>query len=142
MAEFFSIPVQTVAQGQNVLFTDTVNNCKKSCWIMHREDSGIVTLRAPQNQCAKYLVDFSGNIAVATGGTVGAIAVAIAIDGEALQSTNMVVTPTVEGAFFNVSSQAYITVPCGCCVTISIENTSVATAISVGNANLTVNRTA
>ena len=48
MAEFFSIPIQTVAQGQNVLFTDTVSPCKKSCFIMHREDSGIVTLRAPQ----------------------------------------------------------------------------------------------
>lgn len=142
MAEFFSIPIQTVAQGQNVLFTDTVSPCKKSCWIMHREDSGIVTLRAPQGQCAKYLVDFSGNIAVAAGGVVGPISVAIAIEGEPLQSTNMIVTPAAIGDYFNVSAQAYITVPCGCCVTIAVENTSAATAIDVQNANLTVTRVA
>lgn len=142
MLEIFSIPIQTVAQGQNVLFTDTVSPCRRNCWIMHREDSGIVTLRAPQNQCAKYIVDFSGNITVAAGGTLGAVSVAIAIDGEPLQSTNMIVTPTVIGDYYNVSSQAVITVPCGCCVTIAVENTSAITAIDVQNANLTVTRVA
>lgn len=138
MAQFVSVPIQTVAIGQNILFTETpvCGNCN----IMHRDDSGIVTLRAPRNQCARYLVDFSGNIAVATGGTVGAISVAIAIEGEPLQSTNMIVTPAAIGEYFNVSSQAYINVPCGCCVTVAVENTSAATAIDVQSANLTVTR--
>ena len=42
---------------------------------------------------------------------------------------------------FNVSSQAYIDVPCGCCVTIAVENTS-DQAIEVQNANLIVVRVA
>lgn len=138
MAQYTANAIQTVAIGQNILFTETP--VCGNCWIMHREDSGIVTLRAPQNQNARFLVEFSGNIAVATGGTVGAISVAIAIDGEPVQSTNMIVTPAAIGDFFNVSSQAYINVPCGCCVTVAVENTSAATAIDVQNANLTVSR--
>lgn len=139
MAEFVNVPIQTVAIGQNVLFMDepVCGNCN----IMHREGSGIVTLRAPQNQCARFLVGFSGNITVAEDGTVGAISVAIAVDGEPLQSTNMIVTPAAIGDYFNVSSQAYINVPCGCCVTVAVENTSAETAIDVQNANLTVVRT-
>lgn len=138
MAQYTNVPIQTVAIGQNVLFSDTP--VCGNCWIMHREDSGIVTLRAPERQNARFLVDFSGNITVATGGTVGAISVAIAVSGEHLQSTNMIVTPAAIGDYFNVSSQAYINVPCGCCVTIAVENTSAETAIDVQNANLTVTR--
>lgn len=139
MAQYVANAIQTVAIGQNVLFTDTpvCGNCN----IMHREGSGIVTLRSPEKQCARFLVDFSGNITVAEDGTVGAISVAIAVSGEPLQSTNMIVTPAAIGDYFNVSSQAYINVPCGCCVTIAVENTSAETAIDVQNANLTVTRT-
>lgn len=138
MAEYTANAIQLVAVNQNVQFTDTpvCGNCN----IMHREGSGIVSLRAPQNRCARYLVGFSGNIAVPTGETVGAISVAIAIDGEPLLSTQMIVTPAAVDEYFNVSSQAYINVPCGCCVTVAIENTS-DIPINVQNANLTVART-
>lgn len=138
MAEFVANTIQTVAAGQNVLFTDTpvCGNCN----ILHREGSGIVTLRAPQNRSARFLVGFSGNIAIAEDGTVEAISIAIAVDGEPLQSTNMIVTPAAVGDYFNVSSQVYISVPCGCCVTVAVENTSTQ-AIDVQNSNLTVVRT-
>lgn len=143
MAEFTAVPIQTVAIGQNILFTETPE--KGNCFIMHREDSGIVTLRAPQNQCAKYLVGFSGNITVAPadeGGVLNPVSAAIAIDGEPLQSTEMIATPAAIGDYFNISSQAYITVPCGCCATVAVENTSTGTAIGIQNANLTVARVA
>lgn len=141
MAQYSANAVQTVALNQNILFTDTP--VRGNCFIMHREGSGIVSLRAPQNQCARFLVEFSGNIAVAaTGGTVGPISVAIAVDGEPLLSSNMIVTPTAAGAYFNVSSQEYINVPCGCCATVAVENTSAESPIDVQNANLTVTRVA
>lgn len=143
MAQFTAIAPATVAIGQNIIFTETP--VKGNCFIMHREDSGIVTLRAPQNQCARYLVEFSGNITVAPadeGGVLGPVSVAIAIEGEPLQSTNMIATPAAIGDYFNVSSQAYINVPCGCCVTVAVENTSTGTAIEVQNASLSVARVA
>ena len=90
---------------------------------------------------------FGANIAVATGGTVGPISVAIAIDGEPIPSTTMTVTPAAVGEFFNVSRTVFIDVPCGCCVTIAVENTSttaagVAIPIDVSNANTVVERVA
>ena len=142
MAEFTSVLLQTVEENQNVLFTETPI-CPTRC-ITHRKGSGIVRVSGNKNsgqQRARYLVSFSGNIQIPTGGTVGEISVAIAIDGEPLASTEMIVTPTVVEAFFNVSSQAYIDVPCDCCVTVAVENTS-DQAIEVQNANLIVVRVA
>ena len=139
--EIVSNPIQLVEQGQNVQFTETAVRSCKPC-VKHREGSGIVTLRGLTNQCnARFRVSFSGNIAIPTGGTVGAISVAIAVDGEPLQSTRMIVTPAAVENFFNVSAQAYIDVPRGCCATVAVENTSTQ-AIQVQNANLIVTREA
>lgn len=54
--------LQTVEANQNVLFTDTA--VCGSCSIIHRDGSGLVTLRAlPNNQCrARFRVTFGGNI--------------------------------------------------------------------------------
>lgn len=142
MAEFVSTATQTVALGQNVLFTETVG-CNKSCNIMHREGSGIVTLRGPNNCCntAKYRVSFGGNITVGEDGTLGEISVAIALAGEPLYSSTATVTPAAIGDFFNVYTSAIISVPCNCCLTVAVENASTTdTAIDVANANLIVER--
>ena len=81
------------------------------------------------------MVSYSGNIQIPTGGTVESISLAIAIDGEPLQSTRMIVTPAAVENFINVSAQAYEDVPRGCCVTVAVQNTS-AQAIEVQNSNL------
>lgn len=138
MAEFVAIALQEVAENQNVLFTETPICPTKG--IMHREGSGIVRVNGG-NTRARYLVSYSGNIQIPTGGTVGEISIAIAIDGETLASTQMIVTPAAVENLFNVSAQAYIDVPCGCCATIAVQNTS-DQAIEVQNANLIVVRVA
>ena len=139
MAEFTGILLQSVGQGENIVLTEAPisgNNC-----IVHREGSGIVKLRGITNQCrARYSVSFSGNIQIPTGGTVEAISLALAVDGEPLQATKMIVTPSAVENFFNVSAQAYINVPRGCCSTVAIQNTSGQT-IEAQNSNLVVNRT-
>ena len=138
--EITSIALQTVEENQNVLFFETPICPTRG--IIHREGSGIVRVSGNGSQGrARYLVSFSGNIQIPAGGTVGEISVAISIDGESLASTEMIVTPTALEAFFNVSAQAYIDVPCGCCATIAVENTS-DQAIEVQNANLIVVRVA
>lgn len=140
MAEFTAITLAEVAENQNILFTETPVCPTKG--ILHRPGSGIIRVSGNGSQCrARYLVSFSGNIQIPTGGTVGEISVAISIDGEALASTQMIVTPAAVENLFNVSAQAYIDVPCGCCATIAVENTS-DQAIEVQNANLIVVRVA
>lgn len=158
MAEFASNPVQLVEPGQNVLL-DTVIPCNKG-YVYHRNQSGLVILRGIvkcQSACfARYQVTFNGNIALPDGATVGPISVALAIDGEPIQTSNAIATPAATAAdpptsanFFNVTSTAIITVPKGCCFGVAVENTSgpaaaggVAPEILVRNANLTVSRIA
>lgn len=143
MAEYVYPLDQTIASGNNVLLQDSIP-CNKG-YVIHRNGSGILTLRGiVNNPCAKfarYFVEFNGNIAVPAGETPGEISLALAIDGEALQTSLARVTPTVAEAFFNVTSVAYITVPAGCCVTIAVENTS-NIPIVAANSNLVVNRVA
>jgi hypothetical protein len=86
-------------------------------------------------------VSFGGNIAIPTGGTVGPISLAIAIDGEPVLATTMIVTPAAVEQFFNVKSSVFIDVPRCCCSQISVTNTS-DEAIEVQNANLIITREA
>lgn len=140
MAEYTQAAATAIPAGQNIPFNETAVR-GKAC-IQHREGAGIVTLRGLTNQCsAMYLVNFSGNIAVPTGGTVGPISVAIAVDGEPLASATGIVTPAAVEEFFNVAVAAMVCVPRGCCVTVAIENTS-GIEITAQNSNLLVTRTA
>ena len=144
MAEFTSNAVQTVAVGQNVLFTDTAVPCTRG-YVIHREGSGIVTLRGivnnPCGNFARYKIFFGGNIAIPTGGSVDPISVALTIDGEAIPTSSAIVTPAATGDFWNISESLYVTVPRECCYTIAVENTS-NQAIEMQNANLIIERTA
>lgn len=144
MAEFTSNAVQIVGEGQNVLFTDTAVPCNRG-YIIHREGSGIVTLRGavsnPNGCFARYKIFFGGNVAVPTGGTADPISVALAIDGETVPTSSAIVTPAAVGDYWNISESLYVTVPKGCCYTIAVENTS-NQSIAIQNANLIVERTA
>lgn len=141
-AEYSRIAAQTVAVDENVLFNNGCRACRKG-FIQHRDDSGIFFLKGSSNGCrAVYRVTFNGNIAIATGGTVEPISVALTINGEALGNATATVTPTVAEAFFNVSVTTFIEIPCGCCVTVSVENVSGTTAIDITNANVIFDRVA
>lgn len=139
MAEYSYAALQTVEAGQNVLFNETP--VAPSRCIVHRDGSGIVTLRGLTNgQCrARFRVSFGANIAIPTGGTVGAISVALAIAGEPLPASKAIVTPAAADNYFNVYIDTFVDVPAGCCVTVAVENT-IDQAISVQNANLIVTR--
>lgn len=149
MAEFAFNPVQLVEPNQNVIL-DTVIPCNKG-YVFHRDQSGIVILRGivncPNACFARYQVTFNANIAIPEDGTVAPISVALAIDGEPVQTSRAIVTPAAADEYFNVTSTAIITVPRGCCFTVAVENTSalvdgIAPEINVQNANLTVARIA
>lgn len=140
MAEYTANTLQNVLTNQNVLFTDTPICGNNS--ITHREGSGLITLRGVTCQSrARFKINFGGNIAVPTGGTVEAISMAIAINGEAVPTTTMIVTPAAVSEFFNVGASIFIDVPAGCCVNVSVKNTSTQ-AIDVQNANIIVERVA
>lgn len=131
---------QTVSVDQIVVFTETAVRGNGS--IMHREGSGIVTLRALTTQCrARFKVSFGANIAVPTGETVGPVTLALAINGEGVPTSSMIETPAAVEEFNNVYSSLFIDVPNGCCTQISVENIGTIPVV-VQNANLIVERVA
>lgn len=151
MAEYIQSPgtAQNVPFGQNLLLIDSIP-CPKG-YVVHRNGSGILTLRGITPNCfARYKVTFNGNIAIPTDGTVAAIATALAIDGEPLQSSRAIVTPAAVEQYFNVTNTAIITVPKGCCYTVAVENVNAGVdgnivdeqTISIADGNLVVSRIA
>lgn len=152
MAEFTYNAVQEIPASGAAIFNTSIG-CNKG-YVLHRPESALITLRGiVNNPCARfarYRVTFNGNIAVPTGGTAGAISIALAINGEAINTSNAIVTPAAVDEYFNVTSTAFIDVPVGCCVSISVKNTSTSTdpattpapTIEMQNANLVVTREA
>lgn len=131
---------QTVRANQNVLFTETA--VPGNCSIMHREGSGLVTLRGITNQCrARFRVTFGANVAIPTGGTVEPISLEIAINGEPVATTTMISTPAAVEEFNNIGRVLFLNVPSGCCTQVSVENTSEVDVV-VENASLIVERVA
>ena len=139
LAQFSNAFVQMIAANGNALFSESPVP-GKGC-IYHREGSGIVQLSGPTNgQCfARYLVIFSGNIAVATGGTAGPISIAISVEGEAQGDATATVTPAAVSDEFNVCLPTFVCVPRGKSATVSVKNISTQ-AIELQNASLIVTR--
>ena len=151
-AEYIYNEEQQVAFGSNLLLLDSIP-CPRG-YVLHDNGTGIVTLRGiVNNPCARfarYRVTANCNIAIPTGGTVGAIAIAIAQTGEEIPTSKAIITPAAVEQFWNVSVDKVITVPVGCCPSIAIENvlpgidpaTEVGGAILVRNLNVIVDRVA
>lgn len=146
MAEYSANAIQTVNPGESVIFTETAVPCQRG-FVRFREGSGSFLLSGwtPSKPCgrsaktASYLVDFGANISVPTGGTAGAISVAIAIDGATVPASEMIVTPAAVDEYFNVSRAVNVGVWKGCCETVSVRNLS-DQPIQVQNANIIFTR--
>lgn len=133
MIELINTAVQTVPIGQSVVYNATA--VRGGCAERHRQGSAQVTLTKP----GRYLVGFSGNIAVPEGESVGEISLGLTYDGEVLGGTLMRATPAAVEEYFNVSAQSYVVVPACCCVTVTVQNTG-ATPVLVDNPNITAVR--
>ena len=146
MAEYLANAVQTVTVGSPILFTASIP-CTRG-YIYHEDETGIFILRGITSNCfARYQVTYNGNIAVPTDGTVGPIAVAVAVNGEPRVTSRAIITPAAVDEYGNVTSTAIVTVPKGCCFSLSVravpaDETATTTAIEVQNSNLVINRIA
>jgi len=114
--------------------------------VVHDNMTPNITLRGivnnPCSMNAQYNVRFSGNIAVATGGTVGEIGLALSVDGYTYPLTYAAATPAAIGDNWHVSGDLTIDVPAGCCKTVTVVNASADTAINVQNLGVEVSRLA
>lgn len=154
--EFLYNPIQEVALNAPILF-DTSIPCNRGN-VYHEGNTGNFILKgantnSPCNCFAQYQVTFNGNIGIPEGGTVGPIAVALAVNGEPRLTSRAIYVPaaTAEtGNYGNVTATAIIKVPRCCCFSLSVDSVPAtvdptatpAPVIEVQNANLTITRIA
>lgn len=150
MAEYLHNEVQSVALNNPLLFDNSIP-CGKS-YIFHENETGIFILRGCTNNCfARYSVTYNGNISIPTGGEVTPIAIAISVNGEPRPTSTAIFTPQAVDEYGNVTSTAIITVPRGCCFSVSVRYIDATVtdpavtptpSINVQNSNLVINRIA
>lgn len=150
MAEYSAISEQLVSLNNPVVFTEAPIPCTKG-YVYHEDGTGIFTLRGITNNCfARYQVTFNGNVAIPEGGTTTPIALAISTQGEPRQTSRAIFTPTAAEDYGNLTSTAIVTVPRGCCFSLSVRavpgsddpTVTPAPSINVLNANLVISRIA
>lgn len=148
MPEYVENSVQTIALGESIPLDASIP-CT-SGYVIHEDGTGTFVLRGVSNRCsAMYKVTFNGNIAVPDGVTVGPIAIALALNGDARSASRAIVTPAADEEYFNVTTTGIITVPRGTAFTVSVKAVSALNpggtgtptpSLNVQNANLTIDK--
>ena len=81
---------------------------------------GILNLRGKTcNRFARYNVRLQANVQIPTGGAVTPIALGIAVNGAVIPESVAIVTPAAVAEYWHINTERTITVPAGCCVTIT-----------------------
>ena len=154
MAEYLTRDaVESVALNTAIPFVDSIP-CRRG-YVYHQSGTGIFVLRgivnSPTSCFARYNVEFTGNIAIPTGGAVTPIGIAIVVSGEQRYGSRSIYTPAAVDEYGNVTSRATIDIPKGCCFTVSVEyvngtvndpTTTPTPLINVVDGSLSISRTA
>ena len=118
MAKYLTSTDQNVALNGTFPFDVVSIPCNKGCVVPIA--TGVLTLKGDTaNRFARYEVDVQGNVSIPTGGTVTPLGVAITLNGVPIPDSVAIVTPAAVGDVWHINTSATITVPCGCCVSVS-----------------------
>lgn len=119
MARYLTSTDANVALNGTFPFDIVSIPCNKGCVIPIA--TGVLTLRGSNtNSFARYDVTAQGNVSVPVDGAVTPIAVAITINGVAIPDSVAILTPTAVGDVWHFNTSTKITVPSGCCVSVSV----------------------
>lgn len=118
MAKYVTSADDIVALGSTIPFDGVSIPCNTGNVIPL--STGILTLKGNTcNRFARYNVRVQGNIQIPEGGDVTPIAIGIAINGAVIPESVAIVTPAAAEEYWHVNTSVTITVPCGCCVSVS-----------------------
>lgn len=118
MAEYVTQADALVALNGTIPFSSVSIPCNRGNVIPLAV--GVLNLNGnTNNRFARYRVRVQGNIQVPTGGTVTPIALGITINGVVIPESVAIFTPQAVEEYGHISTDAIITVPCGCCVSVS-----------------------
>jgi len=120
MAEYITSTGQNVALNSPIPFDVVSIPCNKGCVVPIT--TGVLTLKGnTTNRFARYEVKAQANIAIPEGGAVTPIALAITLNGVAIPDSVAIITPAAAEDVWHVNTSTTVTVPCGCCVSVSAE---------------------
>lgn len=120
MAKYITSSDVNVGLNNTIPFDIVSIPCNKGCVVPIT--TGVLTLSGnTSNRFARYNVRVQGNIAVPEGGAVTPIAVAITLNGVPIPDSVAIVTPAAAEDVWHINTSTTITVPCGCCVSVSAE---------------------
>lgn len=118
MAKYITTSDNNVALNGVIPFNVVSIPCGRGCVVPVA--TGVITLKGnTSNNFARYEVTVQGNIEIPTGGTVTPIAVAITINGVEIPDSIAIVTPAAAEDVWHINTSTVITVPCGCCISVS-----------------------
>lgn len=118
MARYITTTDQLVALNNTIPFNSVSIPCNTGNVVPLA--SGVLTLKGNTcNKFARYEVTVQGNVAVPTGGAVTPIALGISVNGSVIPESVAIVTPAAVGDYWHINTSVPITVPCGCCVSVS-----------------------
>ena len=117
MAKYITSTDQNVALNNTIPFDIVSIPCNKGCVIPIT--TGVLTLKSGANNQARYVVTLQANVAIPEGGAVTPTAVAITLNGVAIPDSVAIVTPAAAEEVWHINTSTPITVPCGCCVSVS-----------------------
>lgn len=82
--------------------------------------AGVLNLNGnTTNRSARYRVTLQGNVQIPTGGAVTPIALGITVNGTVVPQSVAIVTPAAAEEYWHINTSIIVTVPCGCCLTVS-----------------------
>lgn len=120
MAKYITSTDQNVALNSAIPFDVVSIPCNKGCVVPL--STGVLTLKGDTpNRFARYDVEVQANVAIPTGGAVTPLAVAITLNGVAIPDSVAIVTPAAVEDVWHINTSTTVTVPCGCCVSVSAE---------------------
>ena len=142
--EITNINSQTVAAGNNVIFTNV--QIPGNCSTIFQANSGLVTLRGITNgqRRARFRLKFTGNLKASSTASVSSatlLSLAITRNNEIISPATMITTVEDTTSTHNVGVEVLIDIPTCCCQAISVKNIS-SISVDVLDANLIVERVA
>ena len=118
MAKYITSTDQNVALNNTIPFDIVSIPCNKGCVVPIT--TGVLTLNGSStNRFARYEVTLQGNISIPEGGAVTPVAVAITLNGVAIPDSIAIITPAAAEDVWHINTSVIVTVPCGCCVSVS-----------------------
>lgn len=118
MARYITSSDENIALNGAIPFDVVSIPCNKGCVVPIA--TGVLNLQGnTTNRFARYDVTVQANVAIPTGGAVTPIALAITLNGVAIPDSVAIVTPTAVEDVWHINTSTTITVPCGCCVSVS-----------------------